>query len=156
MDDLLVPGETFKEERKNSQKTLMTLDEFGIQVNFKKSSLVPTQKLTYLGVEVDCKQKVFRAPVEDLNSTKILLNHQKSRKDCRTRDLAQLDGMMMDLTKSVAGLKGLEKELMKEDGLTAQTVRWFDRCMMRPNTHIILKKAKEILMDTTDVLSYLL
>ena len=53
VDDSLLQGETFEECMSNIIATLKALQELGFIIHPKKSVLVPTKKITFLGFKID-------------------------------------------------------------------------------------------------------
>ena len=63
LDDWLVWGRSMGETRRTVKACLKLLRGRGFLVNLKKSSLLPSRKLTYLGVEWDTKRTTIKVPL---------------------------------------------------------------------------------------------
>ena len=53
IDDLFTKGDTFSICEENIHKTMRLYDKLGIAINFKKSQIVPTQRIRILGFVID-------------------------------------------------------------------------------------------------------
>ncbi|CAJ0959122.1 unnamed protein product [Ranitomeya imitator] len=64
LDDLLIKGLSRRDCSQNLQLTLDTLLRLGWIINYQKSSLIPTQRLEFLGMEFDTSQAQVFLPKE--------------------------------------------------------------------------------------------
>ena len=62
LDDLIIWADSKELSEQHTKLTLQILQELGFLINFKKSSLVPTQKITWLGVFWDSAQESVSLP----------------------------------------------------------------------------------------------
>ncbi len=62
LDDFLLLGQTYQECHKNVNITLHTLERLGFVINYKKSSLVPSQRIKYLGFVFDSVKWTLSLP----------------------------------------------------------------------------------------------
>jgi hypothetical protein len=62
IDDILIIGSSKEECSRATKETIQLLQELGLRVNFEKSSLVPAQRLVYLGFEIDTADMTIRVP----------------------------------------------------------------------------------------------
>ena len=65
--DVLVLEKSPKKLAKDMAYVLDTLDQSGLQINYKKSVLQPTQKVQHLGFLLDLEEGLLKVPVEKLS-----------------------------------------------------------------------------------------
>ena len=70
LDDFLLLASSREEALHLSQVTLTRLQSLGFQINWKKSTLTPTQKITYIGFLIDSWSMTFHLP--DMKVRKVL------------------------------------------------------------------------------------
>eukprot|EP00079_Xenopus_tropicalis_P032144 XP_017945915.1 PREDICTED: uncharacterized protein LOC101734340 [Xenopus tropicalis] len=101
LDDLLVKARSKHQAERDLEKTMQTLQEFGWTINRQKSSLVPSQRMPFLGFLFDTLQGKVLLPeekthrlissVQDLQTT-----HKPSIRHCM-----KVLGMMVSSTEAV-------------------------------------------------------
>lgn len=62
LDDFLLIGDTFQDVKRQLDRTLKILSRLGWQINWEKSSLVPSQTKQFLGIIIDSKKERFFLP----------------------------------------------------------------------------------------------
>ena len=85
LDNILVLGRSYKECLQNRDQVLKLLGQLGFQLNHKKSSLIPSQVFTYLGIFWNTKTMQVSLPLEridDLRQTAQLIL-SKAQITCR-------------------------------------------------------------------------
>lgn len=66
LDDFLLIGDTFQDVKRQLDRTLKILSRLGWQINWEKSSLVPSQTKQFLGIIIDSKkERFFSSPEEN-------------------------------------------------------------------------------------------
>ena len=75
LDDFLLLAQTKEEATRNTQMLVTLLQSLGFTVNLKKSSLTPTQMITFLGFSIDSRSMMIVLPVTKVQ--KILECSQK-------------------------------------------------------------------------------
>ena len=101
LDDFLLLGDTFSDCQRNVNETITFLEDLGFILNFKKSSLNPSQELRYLGFIINSLDMSIILPeVKRLS----LLNRVKRfsfLKKCKLRDFASLIGSLISACRAV-------------------------------------------------------
>lgn len=81
LDDFLLLGQTYEECHENVKITISTLETLGFVINYKKSSLVPTQRIKYLGFIFDSVNWTISLPdvklISTMNMCRKVLEHPK-------------------------------------------------------------------------------
>ena len=113
VDDLLVLGETPEEVTEKALKVINLLTRLGIQINSEKTMREPSQRLVYLGHQLDLKSGMVVHMAEKTQAILKYTIRQLKSKVCTPRWLAALAGMTLDAVKSNTALLGLPQQLMK-------------------------------------------
>ena len=58
-DDFFTKGDSFSKSEENIHKTMRLYDKLGFVINFKKSQIVPTQKIRLLGFVIDSVEMII-------------------------------------------------------------------------------------------------
>jgi hypothetical protein len=97
IDDILILGETELATTQSVAAVQKALANLGAHVNVDKSAFVPSQRLTYLGFELDSKQmKIWAPPKKILNTKKSLKQFLRGGK-ATAREAASLLGKLNSL-----------------------------------------------------------
>ncbi|VDI40432.1 Hypothetical predicted protein [Mytilus galloprovincialis] len=95
LDDWFLINQTKKMLISDREKTLNLLTNLGFVVNLEKSSLIPTQSITYIGAVFSLKEGIVRPTSERvsklLSAVELILNKQNQ---ATARDFLQLLGIM--------------------------------------------------------------
>ena len=70
LEDILVLSKSPKKLEKDMAYVLETLGQSGLQINYKKSVLQPTQKVQHLGFLLDLEEGLLKVPDEKLSFTR--------------------------------------------------------------------------------------
>ena len=94
LDDFLLLAQTKEEATRNTQMLVTLLQSLGFTVNLKKSSLTPTQMITFLGFSIDSRSMMIVLPVTKVQ--KILECCQKltASQNVTLRSVASLIGLL--------------------------------------------------------------
>ena len=94
LDDFLLLAQTKEEATRNTQMLVTLLQSLGFTVNLKKSSLTPTQMITFLGFSIDSRSMMIVLPVTKVQ--KILECCQKltASQTVTLRSVASLIGLL--------------------------------------------------------------
>lgn len=95
IDDSYLQGTTFKECQENISKTVKLMDDLGLTVNTKKSVLIPTQKLKFVGFILCSVSMTVRLTQEKITNIKTLCFEILKKKFITIRTLAKLIGMLV-------------------------------------------------------------
>ncbi len=97
IDDMLVLGNDKAKCEEAVQATLKLMSELGAIVNFKKSQLVPSQVMEYLGFEIDSSQMTIKAPRYKIKNLLNELKKFRNRPCSSPRQVASLLGKLNSL-----------------------------------------------------------
>ena len=92
IDDILILGKSKEECHRAVSETLETLSRLGVMVNDRKSSLLPTQVVEYLGFEIDSTQITIKAPDCKIKNLRKELGRMSNKEAVSSRDLASILG----------------------------------------------------------------
>ena len=100
LDDFLFVGET-KERCQFSSNTFSNICEY---INFPvalEKTVTPTQRLEFLGIEIDTVKMVLRVPETKLNKMVKLLDDLLARRHCKVQEIQVVTGLLNFLTRAV-------------------------------------------------------
>lgn len=104
IDDGKIASVSFLECQKYTDFVIAIMQFSGWNINWDKSTLIPTQQLKYLGVVIDTLNMRYISPSYKLEFLKDRINYLISRYDnnlsCTAKEFAAVIGMINDLTKS--------------------------------------------------------
>lgn len=99
MDDTLCMANSFLEAARSSVGYGRLLERLGFLLHPKKSVRLPTQKITYLGMEIDSREMTVAIPMEKreklLEAVRSLLKDVYDKKPLKIRKLASTIGLMI-------------------------------------------------------------
>lgn len=112
IDDTFVIADTMDGTRKSARALAKTLDELGFVIHLKKSVLTPTQKLVFLGFEINSVQMTVKPTGEKVAKFMRAVHDLKQKLRPTIRQVAGLIGLMVAYLPAVkyggAYIKGLE------------------------------------------------
>ena len=94
LDDVLVLAKSPNKLAKDMVYVLDTLAQSGLQINYKKSVLQPTQKVQHLGFLLDLEKGLLQVPVEKLSFMRKELKQLDSKKFLTPRKMASILGAL--------------------------------------------------------------
>ena len=97
LDDWLILAQTKEECARHTQEVLSITQSLGFRLNWKKSSLLPTQRFTYLGMLFDTQSFLVAPTEERLTRLASLLSSLLSSESASARRLYALLGQMESL-----------------------------------------------------------
>lgn len=101
LDDILILGQTFQECLLNVEKAVSLLQMAGFLINWKKSSLVPTQRFLFLGLWWDTVLESISLEERKLTSLQSQASRLLSLKSPNCRSLMRMLGLMTAATPAV-------------------------------------------------------
>lgn len=101
LDDLLLIGSSYESCEDNVSKTVALLGQLGLQINFKKSQLIPSQSIEYLGFVYDSVEMSISLPERKRYSIRKEIISMISRKFCKIVEGAKLIGNLISATPAV-------------------------------------------------------
>ena len=94
LDDFITLGGPESPECGRNLETILTVcAELGIPLAMDKLE-GPTDRITFLGIELDTRAGVMRLPADKLSRLKVLLTEWSARRSCRRRQLESLIGTL--------------------------------------------------------------
>jgi hypothetical protein len=102
LDDFLIISDTFEECQRNMQHLLQTLRALGFAINYSKIR-GPSQRLTFLGVELDTINYTLRLPDAKLSKFMDEINIMYKRKTASKKELQSLAGRLSWASQIVVG-----------------------------------------------------
>ena len=97
LDDFLLLAATKEEAVKNTHLLITLLQSLGFIINFKKSSLTPSQVITFLGFKIDSTSMMLSLPAEKINKILDCAHRLLAPQRITLRNLASLIGLLEDL-----------------------------------------------------------
>lgn len=114
-DDILIIGTSPREVHEGVLRTLCLLYKLGLTVNFQKSELVPTQKIIYLGLEIDSREECFRVPQHKVEDTCDLIRkalHDPS--SLHVKQVAKICGVVQAMALALSHAASLVRSLYRD------------------------------------------
>ena len=94
LDDFLLLAATKEEAVKNTHLLITLLQSLGFIINFKKSSLTPSQVITFLGFKIDSTSMMLSLPAEKINKILDCAHRLLAPQRITLRNLASLIGLL--------------------------------------------------------------
>lgn len=113
LDDLLIMATTKEKCLQHLRQTLEILSRLGFRINWKKSSLIPTQVEQFLGLTIDSHEMLFKVPREKLTSVMASLRQLIPLTAVTLRQLAHIIGKLMALEAAVLPVRLRTRELLR-------------------------------------------
>ena len=95
LDDIIIIGESFERVENDLITTLYTLKKLGYIVNFEKSLLTPSQKISHLGFIWDSTDMTVSLPVEKIDKIQKIARRLFIKKLIPIRDLSSILGLFV-------------------------------------------------------------
>ena len=133
LDDILLLGNSVRDCSLNVQKTKSLVESLGFVLNVDKCQLIPSNERTFLGFVID-SNKFCLEPTE-AKKAKIfkLVSSFRDKKVCKIRELAQLMGTLVSVSRAVRYGMLYTKRLEREKYLALKNVQQdFDAKMVLP------------------------
>ena len=150
LDDFLIRGATKEECTRSMNRLLVVLRELGFAISYKKV-VPPTQCLTFLGIEIDTVDYVFRLPTDKLSALKSEVGTIKGRRSASKEELESLAGRMNWAAQAVLGARTFMRRIIDRinilkyqhhrtriTGGLAADLRWWSDYLVTFNGHIPL------------------
>ena len=112
LDDILILGETAKLVEKHLNLALDTLKQAGLQVNFSKSILHPTQSVQHLGYLLDLKEGCLRVPAEKLKTIRKELGKVLTHSKMSCRKMASILGQVRSFLTAMPFLRAFSDQMV--------------------------------------------
>jgi hypothetical protein len=120
-------------------RALSLLDRLNVRVSWDKSSLLPSQRVIYLGLWVDAFQGCFEVPSAKVLVAKELIAQALKNSSIPVRDLARIAGMLQAMS---LALPLVHSALASSYRLIAQSDSWSSDILLSPDVlsdfHLIL------------------
>ena len=94
MDDMLIQAESPELATFHAQLVMLTFMSLGWSFNFKKSNLVPSQKITHLGFDIDTAAMIIACPVDKIVRLRNMCMKAFANKQLTVHDMERLLGTM--------------------------------------------------------------
>ena len=94
IDDMIIMAKSPDEAIEARDTTIYLLETLGFRINYKKSILLPSQELQFLGVTVNSKTMTFSIPKEKLQKLKQTCRETLNSSKLSVRDLTQVMGRL--------------------------------------------------------------
>ena len=95
VDDALLQGETYQECLENILETIKLLQQLGFTINFKKSSLTPTQIITFIGFQFNTRDMTITLIQ---NKKEKLIKKAKRIKDSKNPSIREVSSLLGSIT----------------------------------------------------------
>lgn len=114
LDDFLLLGNSYDKCCENVKNTIKILEGLGFLVNYKKSVLIPSNYIKYLGFLYDSLSMTISLPEDKVFKIKNLLKKYSTLKTCTIREFAKFLGTLCSICPAVkygwVYTKGFERE----------------------------------------------
>lgn len=101
LDDFLLLGFSYEECLKNIQTTICLLQSLGFIINFKKSCLIPTQQIRFLGFLYNSLDMTVSLPSDKIVKITRLLRKFSVLPECTIREFAEFLGTLVSVCPAV-------------------------------------------------------
>lgn len=95
IDDSLLQGDTYADCQANIQDTLNLVDELGFTVHTEKSIVIPTQRIVFVGFQLDSVSMTVRLTLEKCNDIIECCTNILNSKTVSIRELAKVIGKLV-------------------------------------------------------------
>jgi hypothetical protein len=112
LDDILILAHTPKKLEKYMEFLLQTLQDSGMQVNFKKSLLQPSQLVQHLGFHLDLKAGCFQVPKEKLSLMQKELRQLQHKQFLTPRKMAAILGRLRSFLTAFPPLRSFADQML--------------------------------------------
>ena len=102
LDDFLIIADTKVECKQAYEELIKLLGELGFQINWDKA-VGPSQRLTFLGIEIDTVRRQLTLPERKLCELRLLLSETTAKRSITERDLQSLVGKLNFAARVVFG-----------------------------------------------------
>ena len=101
LDDMLILAQTREMTRECLATALELLLSLGFIINLKKSVLNPTQKIEFLGFQIDSQRMTISLPQQKIKSLKQRARHLCRVSQVSVREIAQILGLMISVQPAI-------------------------------------------------------
>ena len=115
VDNFLLLASTLEEAVKNTQLVVTLLQSLGFIINLKKSLLIPTQVITFLGFQIDPICMIISLPAEKANKILDCCRRLLVSQSITLRNLASLLGLLEFETSHLASPTSLSSLTVRSD-----------------------------------------
>lgn len=113
LDDLLIMADSKEQCVTHLRQALSILMTLGFKINWKKSALIPSQVMQFLGLTLDSHEMMFRVPPDKLANINTALRNLFDRRSTTQRQLARLIGKLMAIESAVLPVRLRTRELLR-------------------------------------------
>jgi hypothetical protein len=108
LDDFLVGGSTIQECIERRDRLIQILTEYGFPINFSKSNLEPSSRVTYLKYEMDFKEHKLFNKQENLEKVRIAVGEQQVG-EITNKELQSIIGKITSIAPTQDEVDGLAR-----------------------------------------------
>jgi len=101
LDDFLVVGKTIQEILKACHTIIFLLQNLGFLINVKKSVLIPSQKIEFLGMEIDSTKMLLILPEKKIKSISAHFQKLLDKTQVSVREISKLVGTLSSMALAV-------------------------------------------------------
>ncbi|KAJ8967700.1 hypothetical protein NQ317_004200 [Molorchus minor] len=95
LDDFIIITKSKNECRNNIKDVKNLLHKLGFTLNLEKSDLLPKQKITHLGFELNSLKMTIRLPEKRIENILSRLTVFRQKRKCKIRDFAKIIGILI-------------------------------------------------------------
>jgi hypothetical protein len=113
LDDILLVSRSKTLAEKQTSILMKDLEESGMTINFKKSTIVPSQQVEHLGFYLDLEQGLLKVPTAKLKSVRKELGKFLTQKEMSCRKAAAILGQIRSFLTALPCLRAFTDLLVK-------------------------------------------
>jgi hypothetical protein len=124
LDDILIMARTKEEALQHTAYLIQCLHNHGFTVNEKKSCLIPTHVIDYLGFQIDSKSMLMKLPKKKIKS--LIRDCQKAKQliEMPIRKLASLIGKIIATMNAIFPARLYSRALLRDKNLALKKKGW--------------------------------
>jgi hypothetical protein len=142
LDDILLVAKNKKLLEKQTICVQKDLQDAGMQINYDKSILQPTQKVKHLGFTINFEQGTLEVPPEKLRSIRRELGKLLTHQSFTPRKMAAILGVVRSFLTALPFLRAFTDQMVQFTSL-AQTVGWDQKIPLPPPSKSNFEKSRK-------------
>ena len=165
LDDILIMNQSQQSILQDGKTVVVLLEALGFVLNMKKSVVVPSQRMEFLGVVVDSQAMTFSLPEDKIANIFLKCSEMLKMEEVSVRQLSKLTGVLvssalavlpgplhyrqLQMVQARALMKGLSYESMVMLSADAKReIRWWMEMLQQTNGKAIISPGPDLVIET--------